>query len=220
MSILSGWALLGILAAVPPSDVSLDELLKKLGAEELRKEQETCSYKEQSLSEELSEENVVEGSVRRTAAVTRTPDRIERQLLTKEKQGEVSSAFDAEPKEDPGARKAWRNAFHPEEQQLYTFELVKADEQRAVIRYTPHTKNQKKMNGTVEVDPQSGALRTMKLRPSENLAFVDEMAIDMTFASTACGVQPVKMKVVGKGGLPFMKKRFRIETSFIDMKAR
>lgn len=218
MSTMIGWALLGFLTATPP--LPLDELLVKLGAEELRKERETCAYQEKSLSEELTEENAVEGSIARTFAVTRSPTRIDRQLLKKEKVGDVSSAFEAEPKEDPDARKKWRSAFHPELQKLYRFELVKADDQRAVIRYAPHDKDLQRMFGTAEVDVKTATLRSIRAVPSQNPTFVEEMAIEMTYAETGCGVQPIKVKVRGTAGLMFVKKRFRIATSFTAFTSR
>lgn len=115
--------------------------------------------------------------------------------------------------------------FHPEQRAKYTFSLLApsaAEPQFARIAFQPAgDKSSELMIGDATVDPQTGDLVRMSMRPSKNPTFVSHLYMELEFdAPTPAGRALSKLTAKGAGGIAFIKKRFAVVTTFSDYRAR
>jgi hypothetical protein len=77
------------------------------------------------------------------------------------------------------------------------------------------------MIGDAAVDPETGDLVRMSMRPSKNPMFVDRLFMELEFdAQTPAGRAVSKITAKGAGGIAFIKKRFAVVTTLSDYRAR
>ena len=71
--------------------------------------------------------------------------------------------------------------------------------------------------GDATVDPQTGDVLSLSLRPSRNPTFVDSLSIEARLdAVTPAGRAMSSLTIKGVAGVLFFKDRFRIVTTFTD----
>jgi hypothetical protein len=71
--------------------------------------------------------------------------------------------------------------------------------------------------GEASVDPVSGTARWIRLRPSKNPRHVTRMDVEMVYGLEAPGGPALsRVKVSGEGGLLFIKKSYRSDSTFSD----
>lgn len=115
--------------------------------------------------------------------------------------------------------------FHPEQRAKYAFALLApsaAEPQFVRIAFQPAgDKSSELMIGDATVDPQTGDLVRMSMRPSKNPTFVSHLYMELEFdAPTPAGRALSKLTAKGAGGIAFIKKRFAVVTTFSDYRAR
>ncbi|MEW5739713.1 MAG: hypothetical protein AB1938_12345 [Myxococcota bacterium] len=115
--------------------------------------------------------------------------------------------------------------FHPEQRAKYAFSTLpstQAEPQFVRIAFQPAgEKTSALMIGDATVDPQTGDLVRMSMRPSKNPTFVDRLYLELEFeAPTPAGRALSKLTAKGAGGIAFIKKRFAVVTTFSDYRAR
>ncbi|MBX5480855.1 MAG: hypothetical protein IRZ16_03240 [Myxococcaceae bacterium] len=190
---------------------TLSELLARAGENEALKASATCAFIEESIVEQLDSDGRVEGKVIRRAETTVKQSRIvSRKVTSKKVEGDPSSMIqkDEEPKGE-----ARYSAFHPNEQRLYRFELLgPADADTVKVRFAPLEKDEKKMQGTAWIDRRTGLVTHIDATPSDLPMVLDEMTLSLDQEETPCGPQVTHLRMSGKAGLLFFKKRFRADT--------
>jgi hypothetical protein len=71
------------------------------------------------------------------------------------------------------------------------------------------------MIGDAAVDPETGDVLHMSMRPSKNPRFVDHLFMELEFAApTPAGRALSKLSARGDGGFAFIHKRFAVVTTF------
>lgn len=71
--------------------------------------------------------------------------------------------------------------------------------------------------GEASVDPVSGTARWIRMRPSKNPRHVTQMDVEMVYGLEAPGGPALsRVKVSGEGGLLFIKKGYRTDSTFSD----
>lgn len=124
-----------------------------------------------------------------------------------------------------GNGKGQASPFHPDERAKYAFALLPpSDKAPGLVRiaFQPAgEKSDKVMIGDAAVDPETGDVVRMSMRPSKNPRFVDHLYLELEFdAQTPAGRALSKLSARGSGGLLFVKKRFAVVTTFSDYVAR
>ncbi|HLT30884.1 MAG TPA: hypothetical protein VK013_12630 [Myxococcaceae bacterium] len=202
------------LKAPRPAGRQLPALLATLGKAELEKEAlPGCAYRERTHVEELTDDGKVKGSLERSWKIVRQGDASTRTLLSSEQTGELSDLLTREPKEPtPEERKAQRSPLHPAQQSHFIFSLQEEKDGRLRLGFRPKKRDAKWMQGTMHLDAESLELVRMVASPSKMPPMVSSLDLDLRFGPTACGVQPHRIRVKGKGGFLFMKLNFRSDT--------
>ncbi|HVE87896.1 MAG TPA: hypothetical protein VND93_33790 [Myxococcales bacterium] len=140
-------------------------------------------------------------------------------------EAERQQAEQADRDERSGGKKAeLTTPFAAEVQQSYAFHLLgpnARDPRFQRLAFAPRGKPSRDLwVGEAVVDPETGAVRWMKQRPSELPAFVDRMEMVLEFhAATPEGYAVSDLTMEGEGGLPLFKKRFRVVSKFSDYQA-
>lgn len=202
------------LKAPRATDRQLPRLLEALGKAEAEKEGlPGCAYRERTKVEELTDDGKVKGTLERSWKVVRKGDTSNRTLLESEQTGELSDMLTREPKEPtPEERKAQRSPLHPAQQPHFVFSLLGEKDGRIQLGFRPKKRDAKWMQGTISLNAESLELVSMKASPSKMPPMVSSLDLDLRFGSTACGVQPDRIRVKGRGGFLFMKLNFRSDT--------
>lgn len=200
-----------VIRPAPKPVPSLAQVLAALGEEELRKEaRPDCAFRERTRVDELRKDGTVKGSLDRSWAVTRSRSGTEtRALLTSERTGDINNLFAKDFKFSEEER---RGPFHPETRSNYRFKLVRASADVVEIEFEPIQASEKRLRGRAFVDPTRLVLTGLSVAPSKLPAFTLEVQLDLRFEETACGVQPVNLRMRGAGGFLFFRVGFRSET--------
>jgi len=193
---------------------TLEQVLLALAEEERRKEANSdCTFRERNRTEELAEDGSVKGVMTRAWAMTRRNGETTRKLLSSKRRGEVNAVLTKEPKEpDAKERKAQRSPFHPEVQSEYRFRLISSNPKELQVGFEPLERSDKRLVGTATIDAAKRVLTALSGSPSKPPPMVERLELDLRYAPTPCGVQPVHIRVKGTGGFLFFKTRFRSET--------
>lgn len=71
--------------------------------------------------------------------------------------------------------------------------------------------------GDATVDPETGDVLSLSLRPSRNPTFVQSLSIEASLdAVTPAGRAMSRLTIKGVAGALFFKERFRVVTTFAD----
>lgn len=124
-----------------------------------------------------------------------------------------------------GNGKGQASPFHPEQRAKYAFSLLPpSDKAPGLVRIAFQPAGERSdelMLGDAAIDPQTGDVVRMSMRPSKNPRFVDYLSIELEFeAQTPAGRAISKLSARGAGGIAFIKKRYAVVTTFSDYKAR
>ncbi len=126
---------------------------------------------------------------------------------------------DAEPKEEK-ERKTIRMPFLVTEQRRYAFEQVevdRADPARVRIAFVPRERAENAIEGSAWVDTRSGTVISAGFKMSKTAMFVDYVNVTVEFgATTPLGPAVSKVTMEGKGGILFLRKRFRGVATLTD----
>lgn len=119
---------------------------------------------------------------------------------------------EGKPKEER-AKNEIKMPFEAAQQARYTFDQIKvdgADPTRVLIGFVPKTRDENMIEGTAWVDAREGTLISAGFRMTKTSFFVDYVNITVEFgAPTSLGPAISKVTMEGKGGVLFLKKRFR-----------
>lgn len=144
------------------------------------------------------------------------------QDVTEEKRRELD---EAKPKKGNGNGKGQASPFHPEQRAKYAFSLLPpSDKAPGLVRIAFQPAGERSdelMLGDATVDPETGDIVHMSMRPSKNPRFVDYLTMELEFdAQTPAGRALSKLSARGAGGIAFIKKRYAVVTTFSGYKAR
>lgn len=200
-------------------------LLDKLGARALALE----AYANGSrvtvdvVAEELDADGKVKKTTHTALRVGRSGTKVERKLLTFIENGkDLTESKRAElerPPKKEGA--AVKSPFHPDQRARYQFAVLAppADKPtRLRLGFQPAAgKTEELYVGDATVDPETGDVLALSLRPSKTPAFVDSLSIEATLdAPTPAGRAMSRLTLKGVAGFLFIKERFRVVTTFSD----
>ncbi len=119
---------------------------------------------------------------------------------------------ESEPKEER-AKNEIKMPFEASQQSRYTFDQVKVDAKdssRVLVSFVPKQREENMIEGTAWVDTREGTLISAGFKVTKTSFFVDYVNITVEFgATTTLGPAISKVTMEGKGGLFFLKKRFR-----------
>lgn len=181
--------------------------------------------------EKLDGDGKVTKTTRTAVRVGRNGDTIERKLLAYEEDGKdltesrraESEAKREKPESNNGKNKDFsvKSPFHPELQAKYEFAILApppSQPQLVRIGFKPAgDKVPELYMGDATVDPETGDVLALSLRPSKPPAFVQSLSIEAQLeAQTPAGRAMSKLEVKGVAGLLFLKERFRVITTFKD----
>lgn len=213
--------LLLVLAAAAPDPA----LLEKLGARALALE----AYANGSrvtvdvVAEELDADGKVKKTTHTAMRVGRSGTKVERKLLTFIEDGkdltERKRAELEKPPKKEGA--AVKSPFHPDQRVKYRFAvLAPPADKPALMRLGFQPAGEKTPElyvGDATLDPETGDVLALSLRPSKTPAFVDSLSIEATLdAPTPAGRAMSRLTLKGVAGFLFIKERFRVVTTFAD----
>lgn len=213
--------LLLVLAAAAPDPALLD----KLGARALSLE----AYANGSrvtvdvVAEELDSDGKAKKTTHTALRVGRSGAKVERKLLTFIEDGkDLTEAKRVELEKPPkkeGA--AVKSPFHPDQRAKYQFAVLAppADKPSLVrLGFQPAGEKTAELYvGDATVDPETGDVLALSLRPSKTPAFVDSLSIEATLdAQTPAGRAMSRLTLKGVAGFLFIKQRFRVVTTFSD----
>lgn len=222
-----------VLTSAP--DAGLSELLERVDQRSRTVEAFTndASLTLSVVSDELDAEGSSTKHSELTFAVTRKDGRAERSLLSATEDGKDVSRderFTAPPKGDrersgSSTSLAQLSPFHREQRAKYTFApLPSASTAPDLVRVSFQPvgeKSDKLMIGDATIDPVSGELLSLSMRPSKNPRFVDQLYVELEFAApTPAGRALSRISMKGRGGVLFLKKRFVVVTTFSDYRVR
>lgn len=198
------------LGAEPERSAELEPLLDTLGRQEERRAATRCRLTERTVLEELDGDGKSKGKIIREFLVTQGQGEPSRELKSERFEGEPSSMFKQRPKQE----KPHPGPFNPSERPHYRYELLAAkDPGAAIVRFTPLKPHERRMRGTAIVELPSGTLKEVSLEPTKYPFYLDALRVKVLLGETACGHQPVRFQVYGRGGILFVKARFRSDTS-------
>jgi hypothetical protein len=142
--------------------------------------------------------------------------------LTEEKVRREKSRAKAKEKQESESR-SFRvsSPFALDAQEKYRFTLAGADPKDAallLVNFEPRgAPSPELFVGEAGVDPASGAPRWIRFRPSKNPKHVTRMEVEMDYALNAPGGPALsRVAVLGEGGLLFIKKAYRTESTFSE----
>lgn len=206
-----------VLLAVPEQ-----ALLQKLGERALALEHFNKASKVtvDIVAEELDSDGKVTKTTHTALRVARGGAKSERKLLTFVENGkDLTAAKRAELESAPKKETQVRSPFHPEERAKYRFTTLEADGPGPLrIGFEPSVEKTSELYvGEATVDPQTGDVLAVSLRPSKNPPFVQSLSIDSKLdAVTPAGRATSRLTLSGVGGFLFIKQRFRVVTTFTD----
>lgn len=160
--------------------------------------------------------------------VTHEKGRAVRQLLSATEDGkDVSSAKRAELEDSRGSEReqAQPSPFHPSQRLQYAFSLLPpSDRAPGLVRiaFQPAgASSPALMRGDAAVDPETGDVVRMSMRPSKLPRLVDALSLELEFdARTSAGRALSRLTARGAAGLAFLRKRFVVVTTFSDYAGR
>ncbi len=221
MGSVHSMSLLLMLVAATPEPALLD----KLGARALQLE----TYVNDSrvtvdvVAEELDGDGAVKKTTHTTLRVGRSGGKVERKLLTYTENGkDLTESKRAELEKPPKKEGAGvKSPFHPDERAKYQFAVLAPPSDRpslARLGFQPAGEKTDQLSiGDATIDPQTGDVLTLSLRPSKNPSFVDSLSIEASFdAESPAGRAMSRLSIKGVTGLLFVKQRFRVVTTFSD----
>lgn len=181
------------------------------------------------VADELDSEGKSTKHTEAVVRVSRTDGKPARELIsatengkdvTAEKREEMDKERDKNGKND----RQQASPFHPDERAKYAFSMLApspAAPNLVRIAFQPAgEKTSELMIGDASVDPQTGELVRMSMRPSKNPSFVDNLFIEIELdAQTPAGRAASKITAKGAGGFLFIKKRFAVVTTISDYRA-
>ncbi len=224
MGSVHAMSLLLMLVAATPEPA----LLEKLGVRALQLE----TYVNDSrvtvdvVAEELDGDGAVKKTTHTTLRVGRSGGKVERKLLTYTENGkDLTESKRAELEKPPKKEGAGvKSPFHPDERAKYQFAVLAPPGDRpslARLGFQPAgEKTDQLYSGDATIDPQTGDVLTLSLRPSKNPSFVDSLSMEASFdAQSPAGRAMSRLSMKGVAGLLFVKQRFRVVTTFSDYAA-
>lgn len=169
-----------------------------------------CVYEERSRIEALDAAGAVTASELHVTQVEVTPRAQKRTLLEiKKEKGELDAKL--RPKQE---QRTLRTPFHPQERDKYRFTwLTPRSEPRASVRFEPLDPSVERPEGVAVLDTRTGALISMRSRPSKLPAFVNLLESDASFGMTPCGLRALRFELTGDGGALFLRTRFHSVSS-------
>jgi len=206
-----------VLLAVPEQ-----ALLQKLGERALQLEHFNKASKVtvDIVAEELDSDGKVTKTTHTALRVARDGAKSERKLLTFVENGkDLTAAKRAELESAPKKETQVRSPFHPDERAKYQFTVLAADQPASMrIGFEPSGEKTSELYvGEATVDPQTGDVLAVTLRPSKNPPFVQSLSIESKLdAVTPAGRATSSLTLSGVGGFLFIKQRFRVLTTFKD----
>lgn len=212
--------LMMVVAATPDA-----ALLEKLGARALQLE----AYVNDSrvtvdvVAEELDADGAVKKTTHTTLRVGRSGGKVERRLLTYTENGkDLTESKRAELEKPPKKEGVGvKSPFHPDQRAKYQFVvLAPLPDRPSLMRlgFQPAgEKTDQLCIGDATIDPETGDVLTLSLRPSKNPSFVQSLSIEATLdAQSPAGRAMSRLTIKGVAGLLFVKERFRVVTTFSD----
>ena len=204
-------------------------LLEKLGARALQLEAFAKSSRVtiDIVAEQLDSDGKVKKTTHTAVRVGRNGDTIEKKLLIHEEDGkDLTESKRAEHKKSDEKKSEKKDAaikspFHPDLRAKYEFTVLAAppnQPQLVRLSFRPAGESSSELyTGDATVDPETGDLRTLSLRPAKNPPLVQSLLVDATFdAQTPAGRAMSKLTAQGSAGALFFKERFRVVTAFSD----
>lgn len=212
-----------VVAAVPD-----EALLEKLGARALKLEAFTNGSRVtvDVVADELDSDGAVKKTTHTALRVGRSGSKVDRKLLTHQEDGkdltERKRAELEQPPKKPGA--SVKSPFHPEQRAKYQFSVLAAPADKPGllrIGYQPKGELTSELyTGDATVDPETGDLLTLSMRPSKYPAFVEALSLEALFdAPTPAGRAMSRLTMKGVAGALFFKTRFRAVTTFSEYEA-
>ena len=211
--------LLLVLASAPDA-----ALLDKLGTR--AKQLEVFTNGSRVTVDIVAEEFDGEGAVKKTThtalRVARSGSKTERKLFTYQENGkdlteDKRAELEKEPPKKGGA--AVQSPFHPDQRAKYRFSTLEPPADGLVrLGFEPSgEKSDQLYVGEATVDPETGDVRSLSLKPSKYPTFVDSLSLEARLdAPTPAGRAMSRLAMKGEAGLLFFKKRFRVVTTFSD----
>ncbi|MEW6432464.1 MAG: hypothetical protein AB1730_13235 [Myxococcota bacterium] len=217
-----------VLAAAPDARL-LDRVAERTKAIEAFTRNASLTLK--VASDELDSDGRSEKHTELVFKVSRKDGKVTRELRSATEDGKDISEKtrkdldEAQEKNGDGNGKVQASPFHPDERAKYAFALLPpSDKAPGLVRiaFQPAgEKSDKVMIGDAAIDPETGDVVRMSMRPSKNPRFVDHLYLELEFdAQTPAGRALSKLSTRGAGGLLFVKKRFAVVTTFSDYAAR
>jgi hypothetical protein len=216
-------ATLMLLALTSTPDAAL---LEKLGAraQQLEAFANASRVTVDIVAEELDGEGAVKKTTHTALRVGRSGKKVERKLLTYVEDGkDLTEAKRAELEKEPPKKggAGVQSPFHPEQRTKYQFSLLEPPtEHPGLLRLGFQPSGEKSESlyvGEATVDPETGDVHSLSLKPSKNPSFVDSLSLEGRFdAPTPAGRAMSKLTMKGVAGLLFFKQRFRVVTTFGD----
>lgn len=110
--------------------------------------------------------------------------------------------------------------FSRESRDRYAYTLVKEENGLATIAFKPKGKKAPELGvGEATVEIETGAVRKLRFKPSSMPRFVSKLSIEVDCDEpTTLGYAMTRLKAEGEGGILFVKKRFRMTSTFFDWK--
>ncbi len=192
-------------------------LLERLAAHAAQMEtySANASFTVDVIAEEYDSDGKATKTTKSSMRVSRKAGKESRKLLRYEEDGvDITEKKRAEV--EKAESKPVHSPFHANEQPKYRFTLLESPGKPLRIAMEPAgRKTPELIIGEADVDPESGEVRFISMRPSKNPAFVDSLALTASFDGKAMSQLTIK----GVGGFLFIKKRFGVVTTFRDSEA-
>lgn len=213
--------MLAMLLQAAPDPALLERLAAR--AQQLERFTDSARMTIDIVAEELDGDGAVKKTTHTALRVARTGSKAERKLLTWQENGkdltEAKRAEAEQPPKNGGA--AVQSPFHPAQQAKYRFAVLgPAPDQPRLLRlgFQPAgEKTDQLYIGDATVDPETGEVWTLSLRPSKNPTLVQSLSLEATLAApTPAGRALSRLTLKGVAGLLFFKQRFRVVTTFSD----
>jgi len=207
-----------LLAALPALAAEPDPgLLRKLAEHAARLGADRPAGLETTV-EELDSDGKPEKSYREVRK--RNQDQLELVSATQDGEDVLEKAREREAKAKQGKADeqvgiSLPSPFEASQQPLYAFTAEPLDPEGRQVRieFRPRGKKSERISvGEAVVDPRTGELVSMALRPSENPRFVDHMLIELSLAAGSTGRRLETIAARADGGFLFFRKRIRTLT--------
>jgi len=209
------------LAAAPDA-----ALLEKLGARAQQLEVFTNAARVtvDIVAEELDGDGAVKKTTHTALRVGRSGKKVERKLLTFVEDGkDLTEAKRAELEKEPPKKggAGVQSPFHPDQRAKYRFSLLPSPTDKPGLMRLGFEPSGEKSDqlyvGEATVDPETGDVHSLSLKPSKNPSFVESLSLEGRFdAPTPAGRAMSRLSMKGAAGLLFFKQHFRVVTTFSD----